>query len=204
MALTFPIDKKEPSEIPAFTEIFLDFSMFVPDLNDMLKYLCYRFDPKSPVFDTSIVTYEERVRKAEELSGWVMPEPLMHVDEGGNNVVDTRYQLFSEVMGSFFSVLDNDEWEFIVSLDVAIHNGHMVIREPLPACMDPETKGKVQINIYKAIEGTAKALKERKAKAMELAQNDERAANAILSGTKKSTQRKREPISPEGFLNNET
>lgn len=199
MSLTFPIDTKEPEDLPEFYHIFEQYSTRVPDLSQMLRWLCYRFDPKSPVFAKPNTGFDECVRMSDEMAGWKQPVPLMVAAEDGSQSLDFRFILFQEVMGEFFMVLDNDEWESIVTLGIAIHNGHMVIREPLPTDMDPETKGKVLNNIYKAIEGNAKAQEMRKAKVLEMAKRDELAVKSILAGAKAKAARAN--VSPEGQLN---
>lgn len=197
MKLTFPIDTKDPDAIPEFEEAFGRHGDTVEDLNGMLRYLCYRFDPASPVYTDSgakSLSIEDRSFKASELSKWWPPEPNMVANEALQQVIDPVWAEYSEVMGLFFKALDMDEWEFIVSLDIAIHNGHMVIREPIPAQMDAETKGKVLLNVQKAVEGNARAMELRKKKALELANGDEQAAKSIQKATK------RYGISPEGNL----
>lgn len=198
MALTFPIDTKEPAEIAAFSSIFSEYSNSVANLSGMLKYLCYRFDPKCSEV-RKMIGVTEKDRLAGDMAKWYPPEPLVLIDPGTRDqTLNGEYISYCDVQGEFFRLLDNDEWEFIVSLDIAIHNANMVIREPLPTGMDPEKKGKAILNIQKAIEGNKLALETRKSAAMGMADNDTGSAKAILSSTKSS----RASMSPEGHLRN--
>ena len=198
MALTWPIDTVEPADIPAFGDIFSEYDHKVADLNGMLRYFCYRFDPKW-LSAKEKVTIERKDAEAAKLAGWEPPIAKMEEDDDGNQVICFEYAIFLEILGAFFEVLDNDEWEFIVSLDIAIHNGNMIIREPILGD-DPEVKGKILLNIQKAIKGNEEAIALRKSAAMRIADQDEVGARAIMTGTKAKKNRK--PISPEGFLSN--
>jgi len=197
MALTFPVDTKSIGDIPEFSGIVASFSDSAPDLDGMLKYLCYRFDPNCAEVRKS-VGVDEKNRIAQNMAAWETPNPIDGVDDEGNPKINPRWKLFAAVEGDFFAVLDNDDWEFIVSMDIAIHNGNMVMREPIPVDMDPETKGKILLNIQKAIKGNQEAIEIRRETAMKMADGDGDTAKIILSATKA----KRQSISPEYHLKN--
>lgn len=196
MVLTWPIDKVDPSEIPAFQPIYDAYQHVVPDLGGMLRFLCYRFDPKArDGREKDSVT-----KKAEDsaiMAGWKPPVPDLEETVDGAKEVSLAYTIYSEVVGLFFSILDNDEWEFIESLDIAIHNANMIIREPIVAD-DPEVKGKILLNVQKAIKGNEDAIVLRKGLAMKMADSDPAAAKSIMESTKSA----RRPTSPEKFLLN--
>jgi hypothetical protein len=193
--LTFPIDTKDVHDIPEFAQILDEFGGTAPDIEGMLRYLCYRFDPKCAEVRRAI-GIEEKGRIAQVKANWTVPEPRIEVQEDGTMVMDALWLAYSKVQGAFFEVLDNDEWEFIVSLDIAIHNAHMVIRQPIPPDGDAETNGKILLNIQKAIKGNEEALAIRRAAAMRLADSDPDAAKNLLAATKAQ----RRSVSPEGHL----
>lgn len=196
MGMKFPIESMDAKDIPEFSQIFDEFSSIVPDLSNMLAFLCYRFDPGCAEV-RRMVSVTEKDRVASDKAMWRPPEPVVITDPDTNEqTLDEWYVRYCEVQGAFFRCLDNDDWEFIVSLDIAIHNANMVIREPLPTSMDPEKKGKAILNIQKAIEGNKDALETRRQIARTLADGDDNAAKAILSSTKSS----RASMSPEGHL----
>lgn len=196
MRLTFPIDVIDPVELDEFSGITEEYQASVPDLSGMLKYLVYRFDPKCTDVQRAMGVGDKEV-VAQRLAGWSPPEMVLGYDEKENPIINHDWLRFSRIQGEFFSILDNDEWEFIVSLDIAIHNAHMIIREPIPADMDPEKRGKVLLNIQKAIEGNKEAIATRKATALAMADNDQSAAKNIMSATKATARR---PVSPEGHV----
>lgn len=197
MALTFPIDTKPVGDIPEFSGIVMSYSHLIHDLEGMLKYLCYRFDPNCHDVRKA-VGVEEKNRIAQSMAGWTIPDPIDGTDDEGNPKINPRWKMFAAVEGDFFSVLDNDDWEFIVSMDIAIHNGNMVMREPIPVDMDPETKGKILLNIQKAIKGNEEAIEIRRKTAMKMADGDENSSKVIMSATKA----KRQSIAPEYHLKN--
>jgi hypothetical protein len=190
--MRFPIDTTPPQEILAFSPLFLGLGHIVPHLAGMIRYLCYRYDQSSEVFGTSVIGHEARDRRASELASWDPPMQMMD-DETHCPIGD--YAVFLEVTALWFRAYDNDEWEYIVSLDEMIHNCHKVMREPLPA--DPEAKAKMIINVQRAAEGARDAIRDRRAAAKALADNSEALATAILHGTKKVA---RASTSPEGNL----
>lgn len=177
MNLTFPVDRHDPGDIPAFRDILEDF----PAASDILKYLVYRFDPKCTLVRAGI-TVPEKQRIAEGLSKYICPIPdTAMVDEGGTLHFSDEWNMFSSVTMRFFPLLNNVEWEFLVSLEIQINESNWLLREPIPDKADVDTKTKTVLLKQKATEGIAEALKMRQVLIDKLADGDERAAKAITS-----------------------
>ena len=195
MVLTWPIDKVDPSDIPAFRPIYDKYQNLVPDLGGMIRFLCYRFDPKAREGRErdSVMKKEEDSAK---MAKWKPPlAELLDEDDAEKDELCAAYAIYSEVVGLFFSILDNDDWEFIESLDIAIHNANMIIREPILG--DAEVKGKILLNIQKATMGNKDAMALRRELAAKMADSSPGTDKLIMASTKA-----RRPISPEGFLGN--
>ncbi len=194
MALTFPIDTKSIGDIPEFSGIVASFSDSVPDLDGMLKYLCYRFDPHSIAVQKAIGGVSEKDRIASDLSGWYPPEASISNDDRGEPELTEEYILYRNVMGEFFWLLDNESFEFLCSLDITSHNANMIMRDPIMG--NSEAQGKILLNVQKATENLAKARELKKALMAEISGGDPTAIMAITSKKKVI----RGGISPEGQL----
>lgn len=195
MALTFPIDSKEPAEIPAFEDIFSQYARHVEDLGGMLKYLCYRFDPASEDVHKSVGGIVVKEEKAAGKAGWTPPEASVGNDEHGNPILTDEFMVYREVMGEFFWLLDTELFEFICSLEISIHNANMILRDPILG--SAEVKSKVLLNMQKATENVSDSLKLKKALIFEMAKEDKAAMDSIKTKVKIV----RANISPEGQLN---
>jgi len=100
MALKFPVDEKEPGEIPALAGILADY----PDCDGLLKFLCYRYDPKfEPVRAASA---KMRNEVASSYAQW--PEEGMPVI------------LIEDVVTGFFRLLNDFEWELLCSREMVM------------------------------------------------------------------------------------
>ena len=175
--LTFPIDTKEPHEIPAFSEILDKY----PGSGAMIKYLCYRFDPKCELVRSGI-NVAERHRIAEGLSGTTCPIPdTAFVDEDGVAHFSDEWNMFSSVTSMFFPLLNNPEWEFLVSLEITINESNSLLREPIPEKIDVDTKTKIILLKQKATEGLREALNMRQVLIDRLVDGDERAQKSVTS-----------------------
>lgn len=141
MAMTFPIDKVDPIEIPAFRVIF---DMYGGDdtshLSSMLKYLCYRFDPKH---EPESVNFEQRKAMAMDKSGFVGPGDPPCVNEDGVLIVPPRYRTYMDVTSLFFAVLNNPDWEEMCSLEFMVAEAHQIMRSPIPDEADTDVKSKM-------------------------------------------------------------
>jgi hypothetical protein len=195
MTLKFPIDKNEPREIPEFGGIFSDFAYSVPDLNAMIKYLCYRFDPASEDVHKTVGGIEAKEVKASEKAGWAPPVASVGNDDFGNPILTEEFKAYREVMGEFFWLLDTELFEFICSLEISIHNANMILRDPILG--NAEVKSKVLLNMQKATENVSDSLKLKKSLVFEMAKEDKAAIDAIKAKVKVV----RAGISPEGQLN---
>jgi len=191
--LRFPVDTTEPALIEEFGAIYMAFAPIIHDLDGMLKYLCYRFDPNSHV-QKAIGGVSEKDRIASEMSEWYPPEASISNDENGDPILTAEYGLYREVMGEFFWLLDDESFEFLCSLDITSHNANMIMRDPIMG--NSEVQGKILLNVQKATENLAKARELKKALVAEMSSGDPTAAMAITS-KKKAV---RGGISPEGQL----
>lgn len=197
MALTFPVDKVEPGEVPAFRHIFERFPDNPEQTSLMLRYLVYRFDPRSEDVRKS-TNIDEKRRIAEGKSGWKRPDPVATTDEEGNISWSEGWQHYMVIEGMFFECMDDLEFKYLVSLEIAIDNCNAVIRSPIPHDLDEESKAKAIINIHKASDANDAALDRRRKIIDRMADGDESAAASIASASKS----RRRPISPEGMLGN--
>ncbi len=191
--LKFPVDTADSVTIPEFGDIYMEFSPVVHDLDGMLRYLCYRFDPGSPA-QKAIGGVSEKDRMASEMSGWSPPEASIDNDEFGDPILTSEYVLYRQVMGEFFWLLDDESFEFLCSLDITSHNANMIMRDPIMG--SSEVQGKILLNVQKATENLAKARELKKALVAEMSGGDPTAVMAITS-KKKAV---RGGISPEGQL----
>ena len=81
----------------------------------------------------------------------------------------------------FFPLLNNPEWEFLVSLEITINESNSLLREPIPDNSDVDTKTKTILLKQKATEGLREALNMRQVLIDKLADGDERAQISMTS-----------------------
>lgn len=192
--MTFPIDTMEPGEIPAFERIFEKFPEDPSYISLMLRYLVYRFDPLHAEMRTE-ASQEGKQALAERLSGWSRPSPESEVLENGDIKWSDGWEQYVQVERMFFELVDDFDFKYIVSLEIAMDNCNAVIRSPIPAKLSAEEKGKTMIALQKAIEGNNEARAIRRKIIAEMADGDEAAKANIAIATKG----KRNPIAPEGI-----
>lgn len=185
MALTFPIDTKDPGEIPAFQPILEEF----PGSEGVLRYLCWRFDPKSS--DVRMVqNISEKQRLAEKKSGFKCPIPdVAFVDENGVAHMSDEWKDFAAISLRFFPLLNNPDWELMVSIEIAMDEGNGILREPIPANADIDTKAKSQLLKINTAKGCEDMRKIRNALISDLANGDEAAERLIRDNTSERKRR---------------
>lgn len=129
--LTFPIDTMEPGEIPAFRFIFDQYPGAEEKVSRMLRYVCYRFDPKCQKVRDAIGV-EDRRMAAEEMSGYTCPlADQSMVDKDGEFVPSEDWRMLSEVTAMFFMVLNKPRWEMICTFEIVIAEGFDMMRQPI-------------------------------------------------------------------------
>jgi hypothetical protein len=101
MALKFPVDTTEPGEIPALASIIEKW----PDCEGLLKYLCYRYDPKfGPVREATNQSSRDTI--AATYAGW---------PKEGEDLV-----LVAGVTDAFFEAMNDFEWEILCSREIVL------------------------------------------------------------------------------------
>lgn len=129
--LTFPIDTMEPGEIEAFRFIFDQYPNLEQKVSKMLRYVCYRFDPKCHKVRNAI-GIDDRKAIAEELSGYTCPlADQSMVNEDGEFVPSEDWKMLSEVTAMFFMVLNKPRWEMICTFEIVIAEGFDMMRQPI-------------------------------------------------------------------------
>lgn len=167
MSLTFPVDTTNPEAIPELSWI----TVAHPGCNEMLKYLCYRFDPKCKEVRNA-ATVREKQRMAEAMSGWHVPDD------------ESQRALMEEVATLLFQVINNPEWEHITSLEFLMDESNTIIKRPIKADTAEEMT-KALILKHKASEGLREAIALRRTMMDSLADGDEGVARAIAKGRPK-------------------
>lgn len=197
MVLTWPIDKVDPSDIPAFQPIYEAYKHLVPDLGGMLKFLCYRFDQNSQEVRAAVGTSEKDV-VAQRLSAFLKPIPnVAFVDENGTIHMSDEWKQFSAVSFMFFPLLNNAKWELMTSMELAMDEGNAILREPIPIDADPDLKAKSQLLKINTAEGGMKMIQMREKLMDAIADGDEAMISMIDNGMgsrKKSTRSKRDNL----------
>jgi len=149
MALTFPIETTPPKDIPQFAGIYSTYGHLIQDLDGMLKYLCYRYDPKSSEV-RSAVNRDAKTEMAERLSGWSKPAYEKSEEAGEDDIQSSNpWKFYTEVESRFLRIAWPLEYTFLESTEEAIYNAMDVMRRPIPD-VDEETQGKMVLNIQKA------------------------------------------------------
>lgn len=195
MKLTFPIDTLEPGEIPAFSHIFDKFPEYPENISRMIKYLCWRFDPKSKDI-RAMTDIAEKVSASEKRSGYKKPSATAEVSEDGELRFSDGWNQYCAVEAMFFELIDDQLFKFLVSIEIAIDNCNSVIRSPIPLNVGADEKAKAIISIQKAMEGNESAFKMKKSILAEMADGDKATVQNIEAGVK---EKRRAPISPEGI-----
>lgn len=148
--LTFPIENTSPSAIKSFDAIYATYGHLIGDLDGMIKYLCYRFDPKSEEVRAAVGRDAKR-EMAERLSGWSRPEPSKPQAAEDDEIQESgEWMLYMEVESMFLRLAWSIEYVFMESTEEAIYNSMDVVRRPIPPDTDEETQGKMVLNIQKA------------------------------------------------------
>lgn len=171
MRLTFPIDTTDIKDIPGLSGIAIEH----PGCEGMLRYLCYRFDPRCKEV-RGAATIREKQRVAEAKSGWHVPDPGTE-----------ERKLMEEVCMLFFPVLNNPEWEYLCSLEFLLDDSNRILRTQIDedAETDAEAVTKVLIMRHKASEGVKDAINTRRMLIDSLADGDEDMARAVAAGRPK-------------------
>jgi hypothetical protein len=178
MDLTFPIDRVEPGEVPAFSHIFDRFQDHAHEVSLMLRYLCHRFDPKSTDI-RRMTSVDDKRREAEKRSGWERPDPVANVDDNGKITFSDGWDRYSMVEGMFFELLDDLQYKFLVSIEIAIDNFNSVIRSPIPSNLSADEKAKTAISIQRALEGNKEAFETRREILAQMTDGEDSAIESI-------------------------
>lgn len=192
----FDVHRSQPRDIRAFDMVFAKTDADRHGLvNDMLRYLCIRFDPHNSDIRQS-PTVQEKVRLAEELAKFKVPAIESRKSDSGEIVWEGDWALFMSVESMFFEVFGNLEFEFLFSLEIAIAHTNEVLRMPIPSSISPEDKARLMVVIQKGTEANAEALEKRSAIIKRMADGDAAAEEAIASASRV----RRHSISPEKNL----
>lgn len=112
MALTFPIDTVDIYEIKELAHILDEF----PGDDDILRYVCYRFDPKcTQVRDRKTVAEKDAV--AATLAGY-SPER-------------EKKTIVTQMSTHVLRQLNSLDWEVMCSLEIAFDEAMQIIREEI-------------------------------------------------------------------------
>jgi hypothetical protein len=197
MKLTFPIDTVEPGEIPAFSRIFMLSKADPETLSKMLRYLCWRFDPKSADI-RAMSGVDAKRAAAEAISGYRVPDPEATVGDDGELRFSDGWEEYCAVEAMFMGLIDDLRYKFILSIEMAIDQCNRVIRTPIPQNASPDIEAKTIISIQKAMEGNSQAFKTMSEQIAWLADNDPQTIFSISRATKG-----RAPVSPESMVNDD-
>jgi hypothetical protein len=107
--MKFPVDTKEPGEIPAFDDILSR----VPECGGLLKFLCYRYDPKC-----------DKVREAAQANRNGIASALADWPEDGQDII-----LISNVVDAFFIAFNDFEYEIMCSREIVLEQTLSQMRE---------------------------------------------------------------------------
>lgn len=193
MGLTYPIDTVDPREIPAFNRVFEVHKIDADRLAKMVKYVCFRYDPKS-----DLVKEESSEKKkkdtAERLSGYTCPKvDKSMVNEEGEFVPSTEVSTLMAVTTAFFALLNNPRWESICTMLEVISEGHEMMRVPIHPDMDLDSQLKLGEYKGKLAERNMKLLDQVEVQIDRMADGDLIAKIAINTETSKAAYR--DPVS---------
>jgi len=199
MGLTWPIDTKEVSEIPVLAEIANEF----PGSEPAIKYLVYRFDPKSHNVHNKVGIDEKRI-EAERLSGYRCPVPeVAFMDDLGEVHFSDEWNSFAVLCNAFFPILNNPAWELLVSIELALHEGNGILRGPIPEDADIDLKAKSQLLKISTAKGLMDMMKIRDELIARLADKDLFATSIVENGSmgRKNSARPKRDVT--GAIRNE-
>ena len=126
MALTFPVDTRQPHEIQELKPI----CEAVPGMADMVRYACYRFDPNCAEVRKSR-TVAEKDAMAASLAGYVP--------------TSDKSTILTQIATMVLRQINSLDWEIMCSLEIALDEAMQIVREQIKL-----TEGKD--DILKAVE----------------------------------------------------
>ncbi len=193
MGLTYPIDTVDPREIPAFEPLFLAHRIDADRLAKMVKYVCFRYDPKSDLVRGE-TSEKKKKETAERLSGYTCPAiDKSMVNENGEFVPSAEVSTLLAVTSSFFALLNNPRWEAVCTMLEVISEGHEMMRVPIHPDMDLDSQLKLGEYKGKLAERNMKLLDQVEVQIDRMADGDLIAKIAVSEATAKVIPR--DPVS---------